>query len=144
MNCKNPGIKLSFRQGNNARNGITVCLMYNPKKKKQKGKKEEDPAFIITVTNQSPAMPTYPSTNATILLSFPLSRTKPVSCNLSPFHPITHPLSIPTIPLPTVYQISSSLLTISTVGVFGSNLFILFRSALVTKDGVIGTTGLNG
>lgn len=42
------------------------------------------------------------------------------------------------------YQISSSLLTISTVGVLGSNLFILFLSALVTKDGVIGTTGLNG
>lgn len=36
------------------------------------------------------------------------------------------------------------LATISTVGVFGSYRFIRFRSALVTRLGVIGTTGENG
>jgi len=43
-----------------------------------------------------------------------------------------------------VYQTSSSFFTISTVGVLGSNLFILFLSALVTSEGVIGITGENG
>jgi hypothetical protein len=42
------------------------------------------------------------------------------------------------------YHTSSSPLTISTVGVLGSNLRIRFRSARVTKLGVMGTTGENG
>ena len=42
------------------------------------------------------------------------------------------------------YQISSLLFTISSVGVLGSSLLILFRSALVTSDGVIGTHGEKG
>lgn len=39
---------------------------------------------------------------------------------------------------------SSELCTMCSVGVFGCSCFILFLSALVTKEGVIGTTGVNG
>jgi len=42
------------------------------------------------------------------------------------------------------YHTSSSPLTISTVGVLGSNLRMRLRSARVTKLGVMGTTGEKG
>lgn len=42
------------------------------------------------------------------------------------------------------YQMSSVFFTISTVGVLGSSLFIRLRSALVTRLGVMGTTGEKG
>ena len=42
------------------------------------------------------------------------------------------------------YHTSSSLLTISSVGVLGTIFFILFRSALVTNVGVIGMMGEKG
>ena len=42
------------------------------------------------------------------------------------------------------HHTSSSLRTISTVGVFGIALLILFLSSLVTSEGVIGMQGVNG
>lgn len=130
--------------------------MYNPKKKKRKGIKRvnEDPALSspspchVSPTQASPVHPSMRPSNVVIrcfprsipTLSSNLFFLKPnphAIFTLSSYHPIIHPSA-------TIYQISSSLLTISTVGVFGSNLFILFLSALVTKDGVIGTTGEKG
>jgi hypothetical protein len=43
-----------------------------------------------------------------------------------------------------LYQTSSELLTISVVGVLGTILFILLLSSLVTREGVMGTTGVYG
>ena len=43
-----------------------------------------------------------------------------------------------------IYHISSELLTNCVVGVLGTIRLILLRSSLVTRDGVIGTTGENG
>lgn len=42
------------------------------------------------------------------------------------------------------YQTSSSLLTISKVGVLGTILFIRFLSSFVTRLGVMGMQGVNG
>jgi hypothetical protein len=43
-----------------------------------------------------------------------------------------------------IYQMSSLFLTMATVGVLGSILFIRLRSSLVTRLGVMGMTGENG
>lgn len=44
----------------------------------------------------------------------------------------------------TIHQTSSLPLTISSVGVLGSSLRILFLSAFVTSEGVMGTQGEKG